>query len=55
VTDDAVTLTLDMDEGCAKSLNEIVRGYRIGCFRIAREYGLVAPDDPTRIFSESEI
>lgn len=55
VTEDAVSFTLDIAEGGPKSLDEIVRGYRIGCFRIAREYGLIAPDDPTPIFSQSEI
>jgi len=50
VTEDAVSFTLDIAENCPKSLDEIVRGYRIGCFRIAREYRLVSPDDPMPIF-----
>lgn len=36
-----------LDRGpVAKPLAEIVRGFRIGCFKIAREYRLVAPGEP---------
>ena len=52
IAPDRVTFTLLCADTLAKPLEEIVRGFRIGCFRIAREYGLVSPEDPTPIFSE---
>ena len=35
-----------------KPLEEIVRGYRIGCFKIAREYHLIDQQDPRPLFAE---
>lgn len=35
-----------------KSVEEIVRGYKIGCFKIAREYKLITPTDSRPIFGE---
>ena len=52
ITPDAVTFVLRCDEALAKSLEEVVRGFRIGCFHIAREYKLVSTDDPAPIFAE---
>ena len=49
---DRVRFALRLGDACGKSLEEIVRGYRIGCFRIAREYRLVTPSDPCPIFGE---
>ena len=49
---DRVRFTLRLGDACGKSLEEIVRGYRIGCFKIAREYRLVTPADPRPIFGE---
>ena len=37
---------LDLGSATSKPLEEIVRGFRIGCFRIAREYHLVSPGEP---------
>ena len=33
-----------------KPLEEVVRGYKIGCFKIAREYRLISPIDPQPLF-----
>lgn len=52
IAPDAVTFVLRCDEALAKPLEDVVRGFRIGCFRIAREYKLITPDDPTSIFAE---
>lgn len=52
VLPDRIRIVLRVAENMAKPLEEIVRGYRIGCFRIAREYGLVTPDDPSPVFGE---
>lgn len=49
---DRVTFTLCCADTLAKPLDEIVRGFRIGCFRIAREYRLVSPADPTPVFAD---
>ena len=36
-----------LDRGpVAKPLAEIIRGFRIGCFKIAREYRIVSPGEP---------
>ena len=35
-----------------KSLEEIVRGYKIGCFKIAREYRLISKEDAMPLFAE---
>ena len=52
VLPDRLIFTLRLDDTVQKTLDEIVRGFRIGCFRIAREYKLISPADPTPIFSE---
>lgn len=52
VLPDRLVFTLRLDDTVQKTLDEIVRGFRIGCFRIAREYKLITPDDPTSIFAE---
>lgn len=49
---DCVRFTVRLPEKRSKPLEEIVRGYRIGCFKIAREYRLVTPADPRPIFGE---
>ena len=49
---DRVRFTVRLAEERSKPLEEIVRGYRIGCFKIAREYRLVTPADPRPIFGE---
>lgn len=49
---DRVRFTLRLGDACGKSVEEIVRGYRIGCFKIAREYRLITPADPSPIFGE---
>ena len=35
-----------------KSLMEIVRGYKIGCFKIAREYKLISKEDAVPLFAD---
>lgn len=52
VLPDRLVFTLRLDDTVQKTLDEIVRGFRIGCFRIAREYKLISPADPTPIFAE---
>jgi len=47
---DGIRFALRIGDGLQKPLGEIVRGFKIGCFRIAREYGLVAADDARPIF-----
>ena len=49
---DRVRFTLRMGNDGGKSVEEIVRGYKIGCFKIAREYKLITPADPRPIFGE---
>lgn len=51
---DRIRFVLRHDEQMHQRLDEIVRGYRIGCFRIAREYNIVSPADSNPIFT-SEI
>ena len=53
VQPDAIRFTLRIIGALHKPLEEILRGYRIGCFRIAREYHLIRPDDPAPIFKET--
>lgn len=48
----SVRFTLRLADGCGKSIEDIVRGYKIGCFKIAREYKLITPADPGPIFGE---
>lgn len=45
VRPDRIRFTLLRRGDAQKPLDEIIRGYRIGCFRIAREYHLIAPGD----------
>lgn len=45
VRPDRIRFTLLRRSDAQKPLDEIIRGYRIGCFRIAREYHLIAPGD----------
>lgn len=52
VLPDRIRIVLRVADGLTKPLEEIVRGYRIGCFKIAREYGLITPTDPSPIFGE---
>ena len=42
---DRIHFTLLRHGDFPKPLDEIIRGYRIGCFRIAREYNLITPGD----------
>ena len=49
---DRIRFTLRMENDGGKSVEEIVRGYKIGCFKIAREYKLITPADPQPIFGE---
>lgn len=49
---DRIRFTLRMGNDGGKSVEEIVRGYKIGCFKIAREYKLITPADPRPIFGE---
>ena len=44
---------LDRGHAPVKPLAEIVRGFKIGCFRIAREYHLVSPGEPPLFDAES--
>lgn len=46
-----IRFTMRLSDECPKSVDEIVRGFKIGCFKIAREYKLISPDDPTPIFA----
>ncbi len=50
VTERALRFSLRLSDSVAKSLDEIIYGYKIGCFRRAREYNLISPKDPTSIF-----
>jgi len=50
VSIDGVRFVLRCRDGMRKSVEEIVRGFRIGCFKVAREYGLVRPQDKMPIF-----
>ena len=52
VLPDRIRIVVRVADGPTKPLEEIVRGYRIGCFKIAREYGLVTPTDSSPIFGE---
>lgn len=52
VLPDRICFTLRIGEDAGKSVEEIVRGYKIGCFKIAREYKLITPADPQPIFGE---
>lgn len=52
ITPDTVTFVLRCADTLEKSLEEVVRGFRIGCFHIAREYKLISTDDPAPIFAE---
>lgn len=52
VEPDRVSFVLRCREPLAKPLDEIIRGFRIGCFHIAREYHLVSPEDPSPIFTD---
>lgn len=47
-----LTFTVRCADTLSKPLEEIVRGFRIGCFRIAREYGLVSPEDESPLFAD---
>ncbi len=49
-----IRFVLRLSPTVAKPVEEIARGYRIGCFRIAREYRLVTPGDPRPIFTASD-
>lgn len=49
---DAIRFVVRVEGELAKPLEEIVRGYRIGCFKIAREYRLIDPGDPRPLFVE---
>lgn len=49
---DRIRFTLRIGDDVGKSVEEIVRGYKIGCFKIAREYKLITPADPRPIFGE---
>lgn len=55
VQPDAIRFTLRIIEPLQKPLEEILRGYRIGCFRIAREYRLIRSDDSTPIFDATTV
>ncbi len=48
---DKIRFVLRLSDAVVKQVEEIVRGYKIGCFRIAREYRLVSPDDSRPIFT----
>lgn len=52
---DALRFALRITGSLQKPLEEILRGYRIGCFRIAREYHLIRPDDSTPIFEATTL
>lgn len=49
---DRIRFTLRIGDDAGKSVEEIVRGYKIGCFKIAREYKLITTTDPRPIFGE---
>jgi len=51
VLPDRLRFTLRLSDETAKPVSEIVRGFKIGCFRIAREYGLVSAEDDLPIFA----
>jgi len=48
---DCLRFVLRISVDAPKPIAEIVRGFKIGCFRIAREYGLICVDDGLPIFS----
>ena len=50
----ALRFTLRLAASASKPLDEIVAGFKIGCFKIAREYGLVTPGDATPLFPNNE-
>ena len=59
VTPDEVRFTLETNRAernvrfpGGKPLEEIVRGYKIGCFKIAREYKLISKEDEAPLFAE---
>ena len=52
VLPDRIRFALRIGDDAGKSVEEIVRGYKIGCFKIAREYKLITPADPQPIFGE---
>jgi len=47
---DGLRFVLRISPDAPKPIGEIVRGFKIGCFRIAREYGLISADDGLPIF-----
>jgi len=51
----AVRITLRVAGTLEKPVGEIVRGFKVGCFKIAREYGLISPKDKTPIFLGSYV
>lgn len=55
VQPDAIRFTLRIIDPLQKPLEEILRGYRIGCFRIAREYRLIRPDDSAPLFDATTL
>lgn len=46
VRDRELEFTLELAPNCQKAVTEIVRGFKMGCFKIAREYRLIAPGEP---------
>lgn len=48
---DSVRFVLRRANAAGKSMDDIVRGFKIGCFKIAREYGLVDVQDAKPIFA----
>lgn len=47
----SVRFVLRRAKAAGKSIDDIVRGFKIGCFKIAREYGLVDARNAKPIFS----
>lgn len=48
---DGIRFALKRKGAAGTSLDEIVRGFKIGCFKIAREYGLIRAGDDMPIFA----
>ena len=53
VTLESVRFLFMVDGKLTKTIEEIIRGYKIGVFKIAREYGLVSKSDREPIFASS--
>lgn len=51
---DRLRFTLRLSDEATKPVSEIVRGFKVGCFRIAREYGLVSKEDDLPIFAPND-